>query len=64
MHRIVNKIEGNNTLFETRGDNNNESDSELVQIDQVKGVYIFHIKYIGYPSLWLYDYFNLEKDFE
>ena len=60
-HRIINKVEeDNNILFETKGDNNNEPDSELVKIDQVKGVYVFHIKYIGYPSVWLYDYFNIE----
>lgn len=60
-HRIINKVEeDNNILFETKGDNNNEPDSELVKIDQVKGVYVFHIKYIGYPSAWLYDYFDIE----
>ncbi len=60
-HRIINKIkEDNNILFETKGDNNNEPDMELVKIEQVKGVYVFHIKYIGYPSVWLYDYFNIE----
>ncbi len=59
MHRIVKKIENDgNTLFETKGDNNNKSDMELVKIDQIKGVYVCHIKYIGYPSVWLYYYFS------
>lgn len=59
-HRIINKIKkDNNVLFEKKGDNNKESDLELVKIEQVKGVYVFNIKYIGYPSVWLYDYFNI-----
>lgn len=57
-HRIVNKIEENGTtLFQTKGDNNNAPDFDLVQISQIKGVYAFHIKYIGFPTVWLHDYF-------
>lgn len=63
MHRIVYKTgEGENMKFETKGDNNNKSDEKLVQIDQIKGKYVCHIKYIGYLSVWLYDYFNLERE--
>ena len=63
MHRIVYKTgEGENTKFETKGDNNNKSDAKLVQIGQIKGKYVCHIKYIGYLSVWLYDYFNLERE--
>ena len=61
-HRIVDKIEkNNNVLYQTKGDNNNISDMKLVKINQIKGVYVFHIKYIGFPSIWLYEYFNNEK---
>lgn len=60
VHRIVKKIEnGNNVLFETKGDNNNKADMELVKLEEIKGVYEFHIKYIGYPSVWLKYYFSL-----
>ncbi len=58
-HRVVDKIEKNNTIsYQTKGDSNNVADTNLVQINQIKGVYLFHIKYIGFPSVWLYDYFN------
>ena len=58
-HRVVDKIEENNTvMYQTKGDNNNAPDTNLVSTDKIKGVYVFHIKYIGFPSIWLYDYFN------
>ena len=58
-HRIVDKIEENDTvIYLTKGDNNNVSDKVAVQIDQIKGKYVFHIKYIGFPTVWLYEYFN------
>ena len=60
VHRIVKKIvNGNNVLFETKGDNNNKADMELVEIEEIKGVYVFHIKYMGYPSVLLNYYFSL-----
>lgn len=60
-HRVVNVIEKNGTiLYQTKGDNNNSADINLVEINQIKGVYAFHIKYIGFPSVWLYDYFHSE----
>ena len=27
-------------------------------IEQISGMYVFHVKYIGFPSIWLYEYFN------
>lgn len=61
-HRVVNVIEENGTIkYQTKGDYNNTSDNNLVSIDQIIGVYRFHIKYIGYPSVWLNDFFNEEK---
>ncbi len=60
-HRIINTTEKNGTVsYQTKGDSNNVPDINLVETDQIKGVYIFHIKYIGFPSVWLYDYFNEE----
>ena len=58
-HRIVNKKEEKNSVvYQTKGDNNNVADSNLIKIEQIKGVYMFHIKYIGFPSIWLNSYFN------
>ena len=60
-HRVVNRIEENNTVFyQTKGDSNNVADSKLVSINQIQGIYICNIKYIGFPSIWLYEYFNKE----
>ena len=58
-HRItqVVKIKGE-IAYQTKGDNNRDSDIDLVKTNQILGVYTFHIKYIGYPSIWLYEYFN------
>lgn len=44
MHRII-KIDGN--TITTKGDANNVSDKEITK-DQIAGVYVFHIKYVGY----------------
>ena len=61
-HRVVNVIKtDDNVLYQTKGDSNNMSDTDLVQIAQIKGVYVFHIKYIGLPSVWLYNYFHQEE---
>ena len=61
-HRVVNIIKTDDkTLYQTKGDSNNTADTGLVQIEQIKGVYVFHIKYIGLPSVWLYNYFHQEE---
>ena len=61
-HRIVNIIkENDNVVYQTKGDSNNIADTKLVHIQQIKGVYVFHIKYIGFPSVLLYEYFNNDE---
>ena len=58
-HRVVEVInEKENVQYKTKGDSNNVADINLVQINQIKGIYMFHIKCIGFPSVWLYEYFN------
>ena len=58
-HRITKTIkQKDTTLYQTKGDSNNTPDMELVKPNQIKGQYIFHIKYIGLPSVWLYNYFK------
>ncbi len=61
-HRVVNVIQDNGIIkFQTKGDNNNGPDTDLVAINQIVGVYRLHLKYIGYPSVWLNDFFNDEE---
>lgn len=61
-HRVVNVIQENNdVLYQTKGDNNNTVDSALVETTQILGVYRCHFKYIGYPSVWLNEFFNNEE---
>lgn len=48
-HRINNVIEQDGqTYYETKGDNNNDIDDELVKYDDVVGRYLFRIPKIGY----------------
>lgn len=58
-HRIVDVIKENNSVkYRTKGDFNDSYDINLVEPSQIKGVYLFKIKYIGFPSVWLNEYFN------
>ncbi len=62
-HRVIKKKKKNDIVwYQTKGDNNNVPDTNLVKIEQIKGVYEFRIKYIGFPSVWLYSYFNNENN--
>ena len=48
VHRIVNiKTEGNTKLYQTKGDNNNIEDSNLVEQNQIKGKYVMKISGLG-----------------
>ncbi len=59
VHRIVKKIKSNNNIeYITKGDANNTADYKKVSTMQIKGQYIFHIKYLGYPSILLNKFFN------
>ncbi|MBQ7136444.1 MAG: signal peptidase I [Bacilli bacterium] len=51
VHEIEQTDDG--PLFTTKGDNNNAPDSKKVKPDQIQGIYRFHVKYIGFPSVWL-----------
>lgn len=60
LHRIV-KIEENESgklIFTTKGDNNEKEDSEKVEASQILGKIKFSMKYIGYPSVLLNEYFS------
>ncbi|MGM9834974.1 MAG: signal peptidase I [Bacilli bacterium] len=60
LHRIVDieKTENGELLITTKGDNNESADSKKITTDQIDGIIKGKIKYIGYPSVLLYDYFN------
>lgn len=50
IHRIVKLI--NDEYIVTQGDSNKMSDKK-VSIDDVVGKYLFHVKYIGYPTVMI-----------
>lgn len=54
-HRISEIMidETGETIYVTKGDMNNEADSETVVFSQIEGKYMWHIKYIGTFILWL-----------
>jgi len=53
-HRIVDIIDDK---YQTKGDNNNVVDEDLVQYDDVEGVKIFKIPVLGYVILFMRDNF-------
>jgi len=54
VHRIVNiKTEGNKKLYQTKGDNNNIEDSNLVEQNQIKGKYVTKIAGLGKVAMFL-----------
>lgn len=56
VHRVVKKIETNKKInFITKGDNNKSNDSWIVDEDDIIGVSIFKIKYLGMPTVMLND---------
>ena len=55
VHRVVNVYED---YYVTKGDANNTVDYIKIKKEDIKGVYQFHIKYLGYPSIWLNEFFN------
>ncbi len=58
LHRII-EIEDkfDEVQIITKGDNNDYRDNKIVTQDMVIGIIRFRVKYIGYPSVLLYDYF-------
>ena len=54
VHRIIEKYgDDNGIMFITKGDANRTKDMWVVYEKDIKGIYDFRIKYIGYPSVWL-----------
>ena len=61
-HRIIHieKHNDGSILYITKGDNNNTADNEKVSFNQIIGIVKFRIPKVGYPSVWLNDFFNKE----
>lgn len=53
-HRVVDKYYSNgHVAFRTKGDNNETIDNNIVLDDDVRGIVINKVKYIGYPTILL-----------
>ena len=58
---IVHRVVSINEYYVTKGDANNNVDYIKVQKEDIKGVYQFSLKYLGYPSIWLNELFTKEN---
>lgn len=59
VHRIVTIItDGNGRLFVTKGDHNNGSDNYVVSEEEIVGITVFRIPFIGLPTVWLVNQSN------
>lgn len=58
-HRVVGIIKkGNRIYFQTKGDNNEDVDAGLISSDMVLGTVRYIVKYVGYPTIWLNEFFT------
>lgn len=56
VHRVINQMEiDGKIMYQTKGDNNNIPDTELVDFSKIEGVYCFKIPYIGNILMFLYN---------
>ena len=60
-HRVVDKYYSDGHIaFRTKGDNNKTVDNNVVLDNDVKGIVVNKIKYIGYPTILLQEMFDKE----
>ena len=56
VHRVIKEMDVNGkTMYQTQGDNNNTADLELVDMQNIEGVYITKIPWIGNVLMFLYN---------
>ena len=56
VHRVINQMDVNgNVMYQTKGDNNNVPDLELVSTLNMEGVYFNKIPWIGNVLMFLYN---------
>ena len=55
VHRIIEKekLDNDNYMFKTKGDNNKSADYGYVEEDQIIAKYKLDIPIIGYPTIWV-----------
>ena len=58
---IVHRVVGINEYYVTKGDANNSVDNLKVKKEDIKGVYQFPLKYLGYPAIWLNELLTKEN---
>lgn len=60
VHRVVKIQEDSkgNRIYTTKGDNNSSIDFSKVKDDQIVGVVKAYIPKVGYPSVWLSEFFD------
>ena len=53
VHRLIRIVDaGDEILYYTKGDANNEEDDYLIKNENIIGIVKFKIPYIGYPTVW------------
>ena len=59
VHRVVDieRINDQNRYY-TKGDANDAKDDGYITDENIEGIVLFKISYIGYPSLWIRDLFK------
>lgn len=64
VHRVVAiDIDKNkNLVFTTKGDNNNGIDKKKVTEDQIVGIVKFKVPKLGYPSVWMSEFFKNNRN--
>lgn len=53
VHRVIDVIRENGEFYITAKGDNNESFDKNISEDHLLGKYLFKIKYLGYPAVWL-----------
>lgn len=63
VHRIVSIETDNrgNMTFTTKGDNNSSVDTKKVKENQIRGLVKLKVPLVGYPVVWLNDFFTRTK---
>lgn len=63
VHRIIaiDRLNNGSVYYQTKGDNNNAADAKKVKPEQILGIVKFSIAKVGYPSVWLNDFFYKNK---
>ena len=60
-HRVIKKWTNNGTYyFNTKGDNNDSKDAFDIESKEILGKVVFKIKYIGYPTVLINEFFGKE----